>query len=95
MNNPTRTPRYALGMILMLVDAIQQHRDAHNGARPAMICMHPRLRDQLRLELWDAYETRLDAHGDGACIFELVPITWQRRAEYPYIVSSTGMLYFL
>ena len=91
----TRTPRYALGMILMLVDAIQRHRDAHAGARPNMLCMHPNLRGDLRSELWDAYGMRLDTRGDGSAKFEGVPIIWQERAIYPYAVSSTGTLYFL
>lgn len=86
-----RAPRYALGMILMLVDAIQRHRDAHHGARPSMICMHPNLRHALLNEQDAAYgPLRVDITQ-----FEGVPITWQRRAIYPYVVSSTGMLYFL
>lgn len=91
----TRTPRYALGVVLMLVNAIEICRERHGGQRPAEFLMHPGLRGPLIQELHDAYGMRFEGVIDGPDSFEGVAITWNRRVKYPIVVPVSGSPYLM
>jgi len=86
--------RYALGHVRMVLHALTDYQDSHEGELPERIELHPKVMQSFLNELLRRYPRYFEDFTDEGYFFG-IPIVTSESFDQPRLISRTGKIQYL